>query len=87
MQKRCEKRFYDHIRVVVCKKPLQKTGKYSKNENSLKMAKIGRNTKAIAHAKYSLWLKKKLPKTCQKRLYKHIIVVLSKKQHDSTTTL
>ena len=25
MPKRCEKRFYDHIRVVVCKKPLLKT--------------------------------------------------------------
>ena len=25
MPKRCEKRFYDHIEVVVCKKPLQKT--------------------------------------------------------------
>ena len=25
MPKRCEKRLYHHIRVVVCKKPLQKT--------------------------------------------------------------
>ena len=25
MPKRCEKRFYDHITVVLCKKPLQKT--------------------------------------------------------------
>ena len=25
IQKRCEKRLYDHIRVVVCNKPLQKT--------------------------------------------------------------
>ena len=25
MPKRCEKRLYEHIRVVVCKKPLQKT--------------------------------------------------------------
>ena len=44
------------------------------------MAKNGHNAKAIAHAKYSVWVKKiKLPKTCQKRLYKHIRVVLGKK--------
>ena len=44
------------------------------------MAKNGHNAKAIAHAKYSLWVKKlKLPKTCEKRFYKHIRVVLCKK--------
>ena len=44
------------------------------------MTKNGHNTKAIAHAKYSVWIKKlKLPKTCEKRFYKHIKVVLCKK--------
>ena len=33
---------------------LQKTA----NESILKMAKNGHNAKAIAHAKYSLWVKK-----------------------------
>ena len=31
---------------------------YSKNESILKMAKNGHNAKAIAHAKYSVWVKK-----------------------------
>ena len=32
--------------------------KNSKNESILKMAKNGHNAKAIAHAKYSVWVKK-----------------------------
>ena len=35
-----------------------KNSKYLKNESILKMAKNGHNAKAIAHAKYSLWVKK-----------------------------
>ena len=31
---------------------------YSMNESILKMAKNGHNAKAIAHAKYLLWVKK-----------------------------
>ena len=57
MPKRCEKRFYDHIRVVVCKKPLKKTLNIRKNESILKMAKIGHDAWAIAHAKWSVWVK------------------------------
>ena len=35
------------------------------------MAKNGHNAKAIAHAKYSVLVKKiKLPKTCEKRFHK-----------------
>ena len=30
MSKRCENRYYDHIKVVVCKKVLQKTPKLEK---------------------------------------------------------
>ena len=37
---------------------LQKTANIRKNESILKMAKNGHNAKAIAHAKYSLWVKK-----------------------------
>ena len=44
------------------------------------MAKHDLNAQAVAHAKYSLWVKKtKLPKTWEKRFYKHIQVVLFKK--------
>ena len=49
---------------------------YSKNESIFKMTKNGHNAKAIAHAKYSFWIKKKYPKTCEKRFYKHIKFVL-----------
>ena len=53
-----ENLFYDHVRVVVCRKPLQKNKKYSKNESILKIAKNGHDAKAIAHAKYKVWIKK-----------------------------
>ena len=49
----CEKRFYEHMRVVLCKKPLKKT-KYSTNESILKM---GHLAKAIDFAKWSVWVK------------------------------
>ena len=45
--KRCEKRFYDHIEIVVCEKTDPRNTKYSKNDNSLKMAKIGHDAWAI----------------------------------------
>ena len=35
-----------------------KNGLYSKNESILKMTKNGHNAKAIAHAKYSVRIKK-----------------------------
>ena len=37
-------------------KKAPKNNLYSKNESILKMAKNGHNAKAIAHAKYSVWL-------------------------------
>ena len=44
-----EKRLYDHIKVVVCKKPLQKTPEtIRKMDSILKMAKIGHDAWAIA---------------------------------------
>ena len=52
MPKRCEKRLYGHIRVVVSKKTASKITLYSKNESILKMAKIGHDAKAIAFAKW-----------------------------------
>ena len=52
--KTCEKRFYEHIRVVLCKKPLIKKPKYSTNESILKM---GHLAKAIEFAKWSVWVK------------------------------
>ena len=52
--KTCEKRFYKHVRVVLCKKPLQKNNIYSRNETILK---IGHLAKAIDFAKCSVWVK------------------------------
>ena len=46
--KTCEKHMYKHTRVVLCKKPLEKNTKYSRNETILK---IGHVAKAIAFAK------------------------------------
>ena len=40
------------------KKTVPENSQYSKNESILKMAKNGHNAKAIAHAKYSVWVKK-----------------------------
>ena len=45
------------------------------------MGENGHNTKAIAHAKYSILGQKiKLPKTCKKRFYRRIKVGLCKKR-------
>ena len=63
MPKRCKKRFYDHIVVHSVHKSLQKKLWYSKNKSILKMAKIGRHAKAIAFAKWTVWVENK---KCQK---------------------
>ena len=43
------------------------------------MAKTGFRAWATAHAKWSVWVKKNLPKRCEKRSYDNIRVVVSKK--------
>ena len=48
MPKTCEKPFYKNFRAALCKKPLEKTYKYSRNKA---LWKIGHLAKAIAHAK------------------------------------
>ena len=59
LPKTCQKRFYKHIRVVLCKKRLEKTANIRKIRAFIfKMAKNGHNAKAIAHAKYPVWVKK-----------------------------
>ena len=54
-KKTCQNLFYKSFRVVLCKKPLQKT------LNIREMRALSKSTtmhaKAIAHAKSSLWLK------------------------------
>ena len=54
----CEKHFYKHIKVVLCKKTAPKNSSYSTNESILKMAKNGHKARAPAHEKYSVWVNK-----------------------------
>ena len=57
MPKRCHKPLLDHIRIVGCKKPLLKTAYIRKMRAILKMAEIDQKAWAIAHAKWSVWVK------------------------------
>ena len=60
MSKTCEKPFYKNIRVVLCKKPLEKTPNIREMRSTLKighLAKAIAHAKAIAFAKWSVWVK------------------------------
>ena len=57
MPKRCDKKLYKHIRLVLCKKRLQKAANIFRNETILKIGKNGHYAKAIAFAKWSVWVK------------------------------
>ena len=58
LPKTCGKRFYELIKFVLCEKRLEKTANIRKSDYFiLKIAKNGHNAKAIAHAKYSVWVK------------------------------
>ena len=52
--KTCEKPFYKHVRVVLCKKTAAKNTKYWTNETILKISHL---PKAIDFAKWSVWVK------------------------------
>ena len=56
MRERCEKRIYDHIRVVVCKKLRQNTPNCKKKEHFENGQKWSKGW-AIALAKWSAWVK------------------------------
>ena len=79
LPKTCGKLFYKHIKDVLCKKRLQKT------INIREMRRFWKLEKSRQCKGYSLWKvvslgqKIKLPKTCEKLLYKHITNVLCKK--------
>ena len=69
---------YDHIRVVMCKKPLQKTP----NIGKLRVFENGENWPICMGycpcKMVSLGPKLKMPKRCEKWLYDHIRVVICK---------
>ena len=76
MPKTCEKRFYKNIRVVLCKKPLEKTPNIREMRWFWKSAILQRlyiMQEAIAFAKWSVWVKNL---KCQKHA-----------KNDSTRTL
>ena len=58
--KTCETPLSENIRVVLCKKTVPKNTKYSRNDTILKighLAKAIAHARAIAFAKWSVWVK------------------------------
>ena len=74
--KTSEKRFCKHVRVVLCKKPLEKSPNIQKWDHfeNWPSSKAYRLCKMVSLAQKLTW-----PKTCEKRFYKHVRVVLCKK--------
>ena len=72
--KKWKKPFYKNIKVVVCRKPLEKNTKCSRNERILK---IGHLAKLLQNGHLSQ--KPKMPITCEKPFYKRIRDVVCKK--------
>ena len=67
------------------KKTARKKINYSRNDTILK---ISHNAKAIAHAKYSLWVKIEIfKKTCQNPIYISFKLLLCKKLLQKTTQI
>ena len=60
MPKRYEKRFFNNVTVVLCKKTAGENTEYSRNETILKIANLPKpmqHAKAMAFAKWSVWVK------------------------------
>ena len=83
-EKGAEKEWYEHIRVVVCNKPLQKTRNIRKKEH-FDIGQVWPRRKGYSLCKMvSLGQKLKMPKRCEKRLYEHIRVVVCKNRSKKT---
>ena len=81
VSKTCEKILYEHIRVVPCKKQLEKLVNIIEMRRFLKLAKMATMQRLYSLGKMvSLGQKLNEPKRCKKILYKHIKVVPSRKQ-------
>ena len=61
-------------------KTARKKTKYSRNET---IFKVGHHAKAVAHAKSSVWVKKKIPKNCLKSILQIIYSCSVKKKNCS----
>ena len=80
--KTSEKRLYNHITVVLCKKTDRKKANIREMRGFWKLAKMDTRQRPCKMA--SLGQKIKLLKTCEKRLYNHIRGVLCKKRIEKT---
>ena len=85
--KRYEKRLYKHIRIVLCKKRLEKQLIFQKWEDFENWHKWPLGKGYSLCKMVSLGQKLKVPKTYEKRLYKHIRIVLYKKQLEKTANV
>ena len=84
LRKTCEKRFFNHIRVVLCKKP------FGKMPNIRVMRRFRKSgiLKGYSLAKWSVFVKNyNSRKTCEKRFFNHIRVVLCKKPLEKTPNI
>ena len=76
---KCQKRLYDHLRVVVCKKISKKHLIFEKRDYFENSQNWPRHKCYSLCKMVSLAQKLKMPKTCQNRLYDHVTVVVCKK--------
>ena len=84
LPKTCEKRFYKHIKVVLCKKRLEKRANIRKTRAFLKWPQCkGYSPCNMLTFRQNL----QLPKTCEKRFYKHMKVVLCKRQLEKAANI
>ena len=83
MPKTCEKRFYNHVRVNGSKKHLIfEKWEYFENSQNWPRGKGYRLCKIATLAQ-----KLKMPKTCEKRFYNHVRVVVCKKRLQKTPNI
>ena len=87
LPKTCENHFYKHIQVVLCKKRLKKQLIFEKWEHFDNGQKWPQSKGYSPCKILSLGQKIKLPKTCKKRFYKDIQVVLCKKSIQETVNI
>ena len=87
LPKTWEKRLYKHIRVFLCKNGSKKQPIFQKTEH-FENGQKWPQCKGYSPCKIlSLGQNIKLPKTWEKRLYKHIRIVLCKKPFPKTTNI
>ena len=82
-----KKPLYEQIRLVVCKKPLQKTPNIRKKEHFENGENWPRRKRNSLCKMVSLDQKFKMPKRCEKKLHEQIRVVVCKKPLQNTPTI